>query len=67
MTGKRSVRFYLALSHSLRVFLVIGVAAHIWFSHQEQVAEKVPRNQLKERARLSATLIDVNEFSSYGL
>ncbi|HLC06199.1 MAG TPA: HAMP domain-containing sensor histidine kinase [Anaerolineales bacterium] len=67
MIRKRSVRFYLALSHSLFVFLVIGVAAYIWFSQQEQTAERVLRNQLKERARLLATLIDVNEFSSYGL
>ncbi len=67
MTGKRSVRFYLALSHSLFVFFVIGVASYIWFSQQEQTAERVLRNQLKERARLLATLIDVNQFSSYGL
>jgi two-component system sensor histidine kinase BaeS len=67
MTGKRSVRFYLALSHSLFVFFVIGVAAYIWFSQQEQTAERVLGNQLKERARLLATLIDVNQFSSYGL
>jgi signal transduction histidine kinase len=67
MTAKRSVRFYLALSHSLFVFFVIGIAAYTWFSQQEQTAEIVLRNQLKERARLLATLIDVNEFSSAGL
>ena len=67
MIGKRGVRFYLALSHSLFVFLVIGVAAYVWFSQQEQTAERVLRNQLKERARLLATLIDVNQFSSAGL
>jgi two-component system sensor histidine kinase BaeS len=67
MTTRRSVRFYLALSHSLFVFFVIGVASYIWFSQQEQTAERVLRNQLKERARLLATLIDVNQFSSSGL
>jgi two-component system sensor histidine kinase BaeS len=67
MTGKRSVRFYLALSHSLFVFFVIGIAAYVWFSQQERTAELVLGVQLKERARLLATLIDVNQLPSYGL
>lgn len=58
MTQRWSVRVYLALSYALFVLLVFGGSALLWYSRQEQTAEKALRTQLKERARLLAMVAD---------
>jgi len=60
MTFRRSVRFYLALSYALFVFVLLGGGSLIWYGAQEQLAENAIRAHLKERARLLATTVDVN-------
>lgn len=66
ITG-RSVRFYLAISHALFVFVVLGSTSLVWYTHQEQVAESAIRKQMEERARLLATTSDIDQNLDFSL
>jgi signal transduction histidine kinase len=61
MIARRSVRFYLAISHALFVFLVLGGTSLVWYTGQEQVAEGAIRKHLEQRARLMATTSDIDQ------
>jgi signal transduction histidine kinase len=67
MIARRSVRFYLAISHALFVFVVLGGTSLIWYTQQEQIAESAIRKQLEERARLLATTSDVDQTQDFSL
>jgi signal transduction histidine kinase len=61
MIRRPTLRFYLAVSYSLFVLIVVGGLNLYWFSQQEQVAEGALRDQLKERARLIATAFESDQ------
>lgn len=59
MIKKLSVRAFLALSYGLFILVVLSATSSYWIYHQESVAEHALLTQLKERARLLATALDL--------
>lgn len=56
MRNRLSIRFYLALSLSLFILVILGTAIYLWYSYEEQLAERGLLEQLTQRAELLATL-----------
>ena len=63
MISRISVRSYLALSYGLFLLVVLGGTSIYWIYNQENVAEESLLVQLKERARLLSTVLDVQDLS----
>ncbi len=60
-----SIRFYLALSYILFVLVGLTVVGMVWFSRQEAAADDALLLQIKERARLMASISQTEIFSSH--
>ncbi len=62
-----SIRFYLAMSYTLFVLVGLTVVGMIWFARQEIAADDALLLQMKERARLMASISQFETLSFHSL